>query len=257
MNCNDPYVKLLRQRGYNPVLLPRTSLTPLGLLVKERGGMRWVGNLASVFASDTAPVPSLTKDQPVADLKGERTGWLSARIGLGLLGDALSALGVNGADTELEFGRSKRVQFTIEDVLQDHISEIDLDAFLADSDITTTEHLSTLLAADDICVIVSALKARRLTVTLGGTHSANATGSIPIAGPIGPEASVGTGLADKVAISYEGQDSVVFAVRAVCLTFSGGRYMSLSQARGSIKGAEMGGQASYLQIDSPFISLPD
>ncbi|RKG88026.1 hypothetical protein D7W82_11495, partial [Corallococcus sp. CA049B] len=85
MWCADPYVQLLRGRGYCLVRLPREDLRPAQVLARMGRELQTLGELGTVFLPGATPLPSVRAGERVADLQGSTTGRLGAGLGLSIL----------------------------------------------------------------------------------------------------------------------------------------------------------------------------
>src|SRR2546427_5760340 len=94
MWCSDPLLDYLKSFGYCVVLLPKADLRPLQILSKQGSRVSRLGELTTVLLEgSTIPLPSISENNKVANISGQRTSDLKIGIGLTILDSVLLAMG--------------------------------------------------------------------------------------------------------------------------------------------------------------------
>src|SRR5437016_2619349 len=92
MFCNDPYLSLLKQQGYNVVRLPREDFPPLLLLAREEGkDLSRMGPISELLRGEETP--QAKTDIAAAGISGKRTAEMNTTLGLNILGAIIDAMG--------------------------------------------------------------------------------------------------------------------------------------------------------------------
>jgi hypothetical protein len=260
MWCADPYVQLLRRRGYCLVRLPREDLRPAQVLARMGKELQSIGGLGTTFISGGAPLPPVHADVRVAELQGNTTGRLGAGLGLSILGDIIRALGGGTVGLESAYQRARRLTFTFHEVLRDQLDLVLLDRFLALAELPPgSPSVKRMLDADELYVITATLKTRSLSVEALGAHDstlevdASAVRQV-VGGQVGVSGA-GTALSK---VTYEGPVPLVFGFQAVQLLYQEGTFSAL-QSLGSGLSLEDEEEAprahGMLESDGPFLHL--
>jgi hypothetical protein len=226
MACSDPYITYLKGFGYNVVRLPKTDVRPGQLLTHNGKDLTRLGEMADVLASKTVPPPPVLVDRKAADLSGKQSGELSVGIGLSILGTIIGALGGSKLGLDLKYEKATSVVFEFQDVLEDRIELVKLDAFLAAADVNPgSAFVRDLLFADDAYVITSAIKSTKFTVESRSASSKGVEVSVPeIQQLVGANVKVSGSKEKTSKVTYEGALPLVFGFQAVRLDYEEGRY---------------------------------
>lgn len=259
MWCADPYVQMLRRRGYCLVRLPREDLRPAQVLARMGGELQSIGKLGTTFTPGEAALPPVHTDVRVADLQGSTTGRLGAGLGLSILGDIIQALGGGTVGLDSAYQRARRLTFTFHEVLRDSLDLVLLDRFLALAELPPgSPSVKRLLDADELYVITATLKTRSLSVEAQGEHDSRLTvDASAVQKVVGGKVSVsgeGTALSK---VTYEGPSPLVFGFQAVQLMYQEGTFSAL-QSLGS--GLSLGDEEEeaprthgMLESEGPFV----
>ena len=166
MGNRDPFLTHLKKFGYSVVRLPRATVEPLQLVVKNGNRYRSIGKLTTVFSpGPSVPVPTITTNIPAANVNGHKSGNLKIGVGLNLLGHIISAMGGGTLGLQVAYQRARFTEFKFDDVLRDDAEVAKLDQFLSDADINPfSTGIDQMLEADRVCVTTSTLKSTKFTV---------------------------------------------------------------------------------------------
>jgi hypothetical protein len=226
--CSDPLVEKLREKGYNPVRLPRADIKPLQLLAKSGKDLSRLGPINSVLESSTA-LPSVHADVTAANIEVRNSGFLRTGLGLSILGAFLKALGADGLELDAEFKNAHRLVLHFDDILEDRIDVSDLDSYLTDADMNPkSRYAADLLVSDGVYVITSVLKSKSFAVEAisksGGGVDIKADAIQQV---VGAKVGVHGGKENKSSVTFEGSTYLGFGFQAVRLLYDNGGYTSL------------------------------
>ena len=108
--CTDPTITYLAEYGFNVIRLPRSGLRPADVLVGKGPRLEHLGDMSRVWRSARAVPPPRTP-VPATMLKGRSTEAFSANIGISLLTQLLSAVGVSPPKLEAALSSVDNVSF--------------------------------------------------------------------------------------------------------------------------------------------------
>jgi hypothetical protein len=249
----------LPDKDYLPIAMPTTDVQVLQVLTRQRSVLRRYSELARVLApAEGAADPLISENEAVVDAGG--TSRRSARIGIGLgiVSAIVKALGAD-AGIELSSSAARSVEYGYNDVVSDRVDLASLDSWLAQADFRPgLRNISDLLAAEDVYVVVAALKARALSVTLLDDTKNGVSVDIPaIQAAVGAKVSVTADAQRSSKMTFRGQTALTVAAKAAQLKFDENGFWVSERP---VTGAEIreipglgGDSASYL--DGPELSL--
>jgi hypothetical protein len=208
-------------------------------------------------------LPVLREDVPAAPISGQQTGKLSLGLGLTLLGSIIGALGGNKVGLDAKYQTAKNLSFEFSDVLMDSVEVAALDQYLAAADINpNSQHVCTLLEADEVCVVTATIKSSTITVQAAGEGGTEAKLKLPeIQQLVGAKitASASNGVTSR--ITYKGRIPLVFGFQAVRLFYEDGRYTAFeplapgaAAARGLL-GVKMPAGVTPLRTEGAFVRV--
>jgi hypothetical protein len=265
MPCSDPYINTLKDAGYNVVRLPKADIRPGQLLSRNGKDLSRLGELGDVLTSKTIDLPPVKADERVADLSGKRTGEMSIGVGLSLLGTIIGAIGGSKLGLDLKYERSRSATFEFQDVLEDRIDIVKLDAFLGQADVNpASAFVRELLFDDELYVVTATVKTTKLTIDTADESKRGVEVSVPeIQQLVGANVKVSGGATKTSKITYEGPTPLVFGFQAIQLDYDKGHYKRFKQVHAgdaaleavqaqTKKGAE---DSVLLTSHGPFVSL--
>jgi hypothetical protein len=220
------------------------DIAPLQLLVQRGRSLDRLGNVTTVFIpGPSAGVPPLRLNMPAANISGQRTGDLSIGVGLSILGSVLGAMGASTLGLDLAYKQAKTAAFEFGEVSEDTVEVAKLDQFLSDADVNPmSQHVSSLLEADDIFVTTATIKSQKFTVEAKSSAGEGLEISVPeIQNVVGANATVTAGTSASSKITYEGSVPLVFGFQAIRLFYEDGRYTAfepLTAGMSGMKGLE-------------------
>jgi hypothetical protein len=264
MPCSDPYIKALKDAGYNVVRLPKADIRPGQLLSRNGKDLSRLGELGDLLRSTAVAAPAVRADQKVANLSGKRTGEMTIGVGLSLLGTIIGAIGGSKLGLDLKYQKSRSAVFEFQDVLEDRIEILKLDAFLAQADVNpTSAHVRDLLFDDELFVVTSTVKTTKLAIETKDESKKGVEVSVPeIQQVVGANVKV-SGAGEKTSqVTYEGPIPLVFGFQAIQLDYEDGHYKRFKhvkpgdtalEALPAAKDAAAG--PVFLTSYGPFVSL--
>lgn len=228
--ANDPFITYLKQFGYSAIRLPRTNIAPLQVLGKYDRDLSWLGDVTELFVpSPAAQLPNISRDMPVAEISGKRSGELSVGVGVSILKGIIEALAGSKLGINLAFRNAKSITFEFPEVFSDHVSPLALDKFLAQSDVDPNAvSVGRMLEADKLYLITSTLKASTFVVDAKAETGASVAVDVPaINGAISGNVTVDGDSASAGKVAFTGTTPVIFGFQAVQLFYDKGRYTAI------------------------------
>jgi hypothetical protein len=216
--CAQP---LLRDRDYLPVALPTADVGVLQVLTRQRNVLRRYSDLDRVLAgAEPGTLPAVSANQPVVETEGAWRRTAKAGIGLGIVSALLQALGAN-VGVHLSVAAARTVEYGYAGVTADRVDLASLDAWLAGADFRPgLRNITDLLAAEEVYVIVGALKASSVWIRLLDDGSAGVEVDVPaIQGVVGAKVSVEADAKRSDHLTFHGEVPVTVAAKAAQLKF--------------------------------------
>lgn len=235
--CKDPLADMLKNYGYNLVLMPRPTIEPLQVLSKEGSKLELVGHIRDLFKrGDTAPMPRKSKDIPlVQELQNEKTAGIDARIGVNILANFLKPMGSKakaGSKKDKEepdkpnslsavFANVDKFIFSYHNVKENSINLIKLDEFIHDATINEKARaFSDKLKAGKLFIITSTIKSNSFSTECTDKRDAGVDIGIPdVKKVIGGNVSIKGEKEHTHRIVYEGDEELIFGFKAVRLLY--------------------------------------
>jgi hypothetical protein len=267
MWCSDPFQTELRRRGYCVVGLPRTSIVPLTLLLRDGDRFESIGPITDVLTPDPEiDVPDVDQGGTVADLGSLRTGALRAGLGLSVLAGIVKGLGGNADTLKLTYAKTRRLTLELQNIHEDSVPVVRVETYLAGSDLNPlSRHTSRLLHIGGIYLITSTLKSSLLEIEA----EAKSSGELAV----NAEALTAAGIQGQAAITatqgaitrvrYKGDEELVFAFKAIQLSYRNGQFERYRYV--DPKAAKMGkadqsmpsqpAESEFLIPDTPMLDL--
>lgn len=262
MFCQESATDYLRALGYCAVRVPKSDVLPLLLLSRAGRVLDRFGRLDTVLVGGgSVPLPPIQTDLPAANISGRSSSALRLGVGLSILGDFLSAIGVSPVGLEAAYSRASRVSFEFRDVVEDRIEIAALDRYLADADLNThTVHAARLLDSDDLYVVTSTLKTDKILVKAWDSQERSVALDVSaVQDIVGAQVGVSASGEEEQLITFAGPARLVFAFQACRMRYVDGDYRALAPAnRVSMRdGVLPGADDDLLVVDAPFVRLGD
>jgi hypothetical protein len=210
---------VLPDRDFLPVAMPTTGVQVLQVLTRTGQVLRRYGELETVLvAGPAATGPKLLLGEAVVDATGTTSRHTHLGLGLGIVSAIIQALG-GEAGLDLGATAATTVEFSYSDMAVDRVELSSLDLWLADAGFhPKLRNIADLLAADDVFVVVSALKARTVRVRLLDDRSREVSVDVPaIQAVLGASVTVRSGQGTDTSLTISGSTAVTVAVKAAQL----------------------------------------
>jgi len=128
---NDALVKLLNEIGYQPVLFPRSGLTPPEVYVYKNQKLIRRGPLVDYLPAG-AIIPDLQRGR-LDSIQHRETDKKSLGVAASFLGDALKCIGITSAPKlDLSFAKGREITFSFDDVTYVALDGSKIDHLLSD-----------------------------------------------------------------------------------------------------------------------------
>lgn len=225
--CSDPAIAYLKEFGYSVLRLPRRDFRPLLILAEQGRDLVPLGELATIMvAGPTIKLPPIKADIPATSITGRRTRELSVGVGLSIIGTVIGAMGGGKLGLDAKYKDAKSVAFEFTDVLTDDVEIAALDQFLGASDIDpASQHVATLLDADEIYVVTAVLKSSKFTVEATAQGGGSLDVKVPeLQGIVGGNVTVSGSAGQSGKITYQATSPLVFGFQAIQLFYDDGHY---------------------------------
>jgi len=211
--------RFLPDRDYLPLALPTSDMDVLWVLTRDRETVRRFGVLADVLTAPTPPGEELIRrNAQVVDVVGK--GNSSEKIGLTLsvINTILTALGGKAGLSLADTGAAT-VNYTYTDVHADTVDIVKLDGWLDQADLGhAPARVSDLLVAEKVYVVVSALKASGMTVSLLDSANRSVDLDVPtIQNIVGGGITVDATSGRSNTVTFHGTQNLTVAVKAAQL----------------------------------------
>jgi hypothetical protein len=156
-----PRVTPLEGYGYISIGLPNEDDKPFKIIRNPKGGLKRMlyreGNLPTFLSKDSPPLPNITKDSTVTDIKTTKTVELEADVGIDLLKSILKASKVDPFEGELQvaFQNVKKFEFEYRNPKRDFIEPADVIDYLENCNPTHKEALLERMDQNNEAFIVT------------------------------------------------------------------------------------------------------
>jgi hypothetical protein len=235
----------LKDFGFNALALPRRALGPLDVLLEDRNGIfaSKAGTLDQVLQSDTER-PELTTGEPTGSIAQKLGRKMELRFGLSLLDSLLGGLlgSKLGAETSLQ--HAKDLEVTYEDVTQDSLPLLTLQAWMEQAEIVAPHAARQMLEDEKLAVVTAVLRSAKLSVQATRDGGAKLELDLPqISGVVAAEGKVARSSSDGTRVTFEGDEPIVFGFQAYVLLYDGAASLGLEEVRRGEAAADPAEQA--------------
>ncbi len=231
--CKDPLADMLKDYGFNLVLVPRPDIEPLQLLIKDGKQLEKIGHIKDLFkkseiAENDSRIPVKTKDIPVAkEMQNKRSAGIKTRFGLQILGNFLQAMSKKKdvikkntdkpkQNIETVFEKADKFIFSYKDVFTNEINITKLDKYIHNSILNeNAKNFVRQLKAGNIYVITATLKSNSFTTEITDKNNFGVNIGIPqLRLLVDADISIETEKENTNKITYESEDRLVFGFKA-------------------------------------------
>ena len=234
MSRPDQSITFLRSHGFSVFRFPRASAQPLELLHREGKDLTRLGMAPDLVTPGQQPVPDVRRDAaPGIDIEGKETSKVNVAVGLSILGSFIGALGGSKLGLDAGFNKARTITFQFAGVMEDAVDVLALEKFVKAGRISPHIPAGTLekLLDDEVYVITSVLKTKKILVNAQGDHGANVKVDVPVVQQaVGGKLTVGNAGTQESRVAFEGPVPVAFAFQAVQLVFDdSGEFLTTEQ----------------------------
>jgi hypothetical protein len=234
MSRPDQSLAFLRQYGFSVFRFPRASAQPLELMHRDGKDLTRLGMLPDlVEAGSVTSLDVRRESSPGIDIEGKETSRVNVAIGLSILGSFIGALGGGKLGLEGGFKNARTVTFEYTGVMEDAVDILTLEKFIKAGKVSPLIPAGTLekLLDDEVYVLTSVLKTRKIVVTAQGEGGSSVAVDVPvIRQAVGANLKVDTANTQESRIAFEGPVAVAFAFQAVQLVFDeSGEFLTTQQ----------------------------
>jgi hypothetical protein len=211
--------QFLPDRDYLPLALPTSDMDVLWVLTRDRGAVRRFGVLADVLTGTTPPGEELVRRNAiVVDATGKGNHSEKVGLTLNIVNTILTALGGKAGLSLSDTGASS-VDYTYTDVHADTVDIVKLDGWMAQADLSnTSRRVSEMLVAEKVYVVVGALKASGIAVSLLDNASQSVKVDIPtIQNMVGGGVTIDNAGGHSNKITFHGTQSLTVAAKVAQL----------------------------------------
>jgi hypothetical protein len=193
-----------------------------------------LGELTQLIGPGAQSMPAVRRDdRPGIDIEGRETSKVNVNIGLSFLGSFIGALGGNNLGLQTGFSRAKTLTFHYTGVMEDCVDVLALEMFIKAGGINPHIPSGTLekLLDDEIYVVTSVLKTKRIVVSAQGESGQSMQLDVPvIQGAVGGNLKVGQEGSTASTVNFEGAFPLAFGLQAVQLIFDdSGEFLTTQQ----------------------------
>ncbi len=234
MSRPDQSITFLRGHGFSVFRFPRASAQPLELMHREGKDLTRLGMVPDLVTAGEVASPRVRRGKsPGIDIEGKETSKVNVAIGLSILGSFIGALGGDKLGLEAGFSKARTVTFEYAGVMEDAVDVLALEKFVKAGAISPHVPSGTLekLLDDEVYVVTSVLKTRKIAVKAQGESGAAVTVDVPIIQQaVGGNLKVDGAGTQESHVAFEGAVPVAFAFQAVQLVFDdSGEFLTTQQ----------------------------
>jgi len=234
MSRPDQSLAFLRQYGFSVFRFPRASAQPLELMHRDGKDLTRLGMLPDLIESGTVTSLDVRREaSPGIDIEGKETSRVNVAIGLSILGSFIGALGGGKLGLDGGFKNARTVTFEYAGVMEDAVDILALEKFVKAGRVSSLIPSGTLekLLDDEVYVITSVLKTRKIVVTAQGEGGTAIAVDVPVVRQaVGANLKVDAASSRESRVAFEGPVPVAFAFQAVQLVFDdSGEFLTTQQ----------------------------
>jgi hypothetical protein len=223
----------LKDFGFNALALPRRGLGPFDVLLEDGKGIfsSKAGTLDQVLASQVAR-PEPTVGEPTGSIAQRLGRRMELKFGLSLLDSVLGGLLGSKLGAETGFRHAKDLEITYEDVTQDSVPLLTLQAWMEGAEIVAPQAARSMLGDEKLAVVTAVLRSAKLSVAATRDGGASVALDVPaISGIVAAEGKVARSSTDGTTVTFEGGEPIAFGFQAYVMLYDGGAGLGLEEVR--------------------------
>jgi hypothetical protein len=223
----------LKEFGFNALALPRRELGPFDVLLEDRNSVfsSKAGTLDQVLASD-APRPEPTLGEPTGSIAQKVGRKMELKLGLSVLDALLGGFLGSKLGAETELSRAKDLEITYEDVTQDSLPLLSLQAWMESAEIVAPQAARDMLGDEKLAVVTAVLRSAKLSVAATADRGASLALDVPqISGIVAADGKVARSSTDGTRVTFDGGEPIAFGFQAYVMLYDGGASLGLEEVR--------------------------
>jgi len=256
---NKEVSRVLKEKGYNVVRLPKADIESLDLLVKEESGLSSLGaKFELLFEPAVSVAPPVLVD--VADIQGQDIIQFNGSLGLAFLNsfsgfsESLEA----NLKTKLEASNNARVSFSFKDIKEEKVNLLDLDNFLSGAIPVEGQFrtYSKKLRKSELFIITSVLKSNSISVSINKDNGQSVGLDVEAADTVNANLDLNRNISQEVEVfSVANSAPLTFAFKAVKIIYDNKKWYQFwkkDEISFTIKnevGADLLGEEDYPVIE--------
>jgi hypothetical protein len=251
--CKDNSLTFLNGIGYNVVRLPRVGIDPLLVLGGGKKNLTILGPLSDIVLSASVPLPTITTDQPAANINGLKSNQIDIDVGLKFLETILSAMGAGNAKLKVAYKKVNKIEFQFENVLVDSVLPFSMAKYLQGAKPDMTHSMVDNFDEEgEAFLIMETIKSNALGTTAYDNHGVKVDLDIDaIQNIIGGAANVSVTKDETLKLSYRGTQSLRFGFKASPM------WAQVNHGVPKFRLNPIGGEIGPLRALSPDLDDPD
>jgi hypothetical protein len=137
--------EFLNDLGYDAIAHPQEGIDPLLTLIHDNAeSVRLWGPIGDLTQEVTVPLPRIQQDLQATGVSGGTTRQLDVGVGVKILNELLSAMGITGPRAEVGYKKAHTIEFAYENVLIDRVFPASIQKYLNDAKPSIDDNMKKL-----------------------------------------------------------------------------------------------------------------
>lgn len=203
--------------GYNLVALPKEGIGPLLLLYKNKRDVSSSGNnINKLFAIADSPPPIVSKDNITLSLQDHTRVEFDGKAGINFLDWLLKKLKMGKLSGNLDASQIHALQISYQNVLEDHVSVLELDNYLSGSEpqVAQFNTFKEKLKHSELYVINAVLKSNSFSISAQEENGQKVDLETNIKGIVDAMVNISRSKKDEILLEHKSATPIVFAFQA-------------------------------------------
>lgn len=236
MFCKDQITSLLGRLGYNVVRHPSSNIKPMDVLGRSKRNTSILGTLADLIDGPPEPLPNIDPPAVAADIVGQQSSAMKARLGAALLASYVGSIG-GRIGVDLSYTNARKVRFEFREVQKLIVSPAKVSRYVDHADLVYDSPLFStyLLGSGRLYILTEVLQARSFTVRYEYSDGVSARVDVPVVQQLlGADAKIKVDRQGDGALSFLGSEWVTFGFRCFELSIIDGHPTLSAPADGGV-----------------------
>lgn len=223
----------LKEYGFNALLLPRRDLGPKDLLMRSQDGFDQKVGTVEMMLSSADALPGVSSGEPTGSLSRKVEKKVEVGLGLKILGALLGAATAGKLGATAKVQRASHLVVSYEDVVQDSVAVLALQAWLESADVTGPKAAQVWLNDERLAAVTSVLRSAKLSIVAETQDGASIDLDVPeIQGLISGDAKVEVSSSSTSKVTFTGPTPIAFGFQAFVLRYEGNVSFGLEPLKG-------------------------